>query len=104
MAIQECEEPDKLRSIIDSEYEILCIGDNKNKGLSVISKKSLKAKILPIEHGNVRYILPVEMNNSLKIIAFWAMDDKKDWMQRYISQVWVGLNVNNFLLGNMEIG
>jgi len=92
MAIQECEEPERFQNIIDGQYEILWIGDNKNKGLSVFSNKSLQIKPLPIKHGNVRYMLPVEMNNGLKIIAFWAMDDKNDWIQRYIGQVWAGLS------------
>ena len=37
-------------------------------------------------------MLPVELDNGFKIIAFWAMNDKKDLMQRYIGQVWMGLN------------
>jgi hypothetical protein len=37
-------------------------------------------------------MLLVELDNGFKIIAFWAMNDKKDLMQRYIGQVWMGLN------------
>ena len=92
IVIQECEEPDRLRSVINSRYEILWIGDNKIKGLSVMSKGCLEIKPLLLEHRNIRYMLPVETNNGLKVIAFWAMDDKKDYLQRYIAQVWLGLN------------
>lgn len=92
MVIQECEEPGKLRSTLGSQYEILWVGDNNNKGLSVISKSHIKAKQLTVRQGNVRYMLPVELDNGFKIIAFWAMNDKKDLMQRYIGQVWMGLN------------
>ncbi|NLY75525.1 MAG: endonuclease/exonuclease/phosphatase family protein [Firmicutes bacterium] len=92
MVIQECEAPDKLGSTIGSQYEILWIGDNSNKGLAVISKNHIKAKQLMVQQENVRYMLPVELDNGFKIIAFWAMNDEKDLMQRYIGQVWIGLN------------
>lgn len=92
IVIQECEEPNKLRSTIGSQYEILWIGDNNNKGLSIIYKNHIKVKQLMIRQGSVRYMLPVELRNGFKIIAFWAMNDKKDLMQRYIGQVWMGLN------------
>ena len=92
MVIQECEAPNKLRSIIDNQYEILWIGDNLNKGLSIITKNHIKVKQLTVEQESVRYMLPVKLDNGFKIIAFWAMNDKKDLMQRYIGQVWMGLN------------
>lgn len=92
IVVQECEEPDRLRSEINSHYEIFWVGDNKNKGLSIISKRNLEIKPLLIEHTNIRYMLPVETNNGLKVIAFWAMDDKRNYLQRYIGQVWLGLN------------
>lgn len=92
MVIQECEELGKLRNTIGSQYEILWVGDNTNKGLSIIYKNHIKAKQLAVCQGNVRYMLPVEFDNGFKIIAFWAMNDKKDLMQRYIGQVWMGLN------------
>lgn len=78
MVIQECEEPNKLRSTIGNKYEILWIGDNNNKGLSIISKNHIKVKQLTVRQESVRYMLPVELGNGYKIIAFWAMNDKKD--------------------------
>jgi exodeoxyribonuclease-3 len=92
MIIQECEEPDMLRRMIDNQYEILWMGDNKYRGFSIVFKNSLKVKPLPIEPGGVRYMFPVEMDSGFKIIAFWAMNNQVDRMQRYIGQVWVGLN------------
>lgn len=91
MVIQECEGPDKLRNTIGSQYEILWIGDNNNKGLAVISKNHIKVKQLMVRQESVRYMLPVELDNGFKIIAFWSMNDEKDLMQRYIGQVWIGL-------------
>jgi exodeoxyribonuclease III len=92
MIIQECEEPGRLREMIDKQYEILWGGGNKNRGLAIIAKESLKLKLLSIEPGRVRYVLPVEAKNGLKIVAFWATGDLEDRKQRYIGQVWVGLN------------
>ena len=43
MVIQECEELGKLRNTIGSQYEILWVGDNTNKGLSIIYKNHIKA-------------------------------------------------------------
>lgn len=92
MVIQECEEPNKLQFVTDGQFAIEWVGDNRNKGLAILSKNNLKIQQLILAHRNVRYMLPVEVDNIYKIIAFWAMNDKKDWKQRYIGQVWVGLN------------
>lgn len=92
MIIQECEEPDKLHSMIEDRYNVLWIGENKNMGLSIISKDYLKIKKLSIDDGRVSYMLLIQISDTFKIAAFWAMNDKVDSMQRYIGQVWVGLN------------
>lgn len=92
MIIQECEEPDKLHNMINDGYNVLWIGDNKSMGLSIISKDYLKIKKLSIDDGKIKYMVLIQVNNTFKIAAFWAMNDNKDFMKRYIGQVWIGLN------------
>lgn len=91
MTIQECESPERLNSNLNDEYEALWVGDNVNKGLCVFVKRDIKVELLPVELEAVKYILPLRVNNKFNIIAFWAMNDCQNPMQRYISQVWVGL-------------
>jgi exodeoxyribonuclease-3 len=92
MVIQECEEPGKFSNLLDSHYNILWTGENKNKGLAIFSKKNLQIESLPVDCSNIRYMLSIKLASGHKIIAFWAMDDKQNRLQRYIGQVWTGLN------------
>lgn len=91
MVIQECEEINKLQDVISSGYNVLRIGDDKNKGLSIVSKDHLEIKQLSVDDGKICYMLLIQVN-TFKIAAFWAMNDKNDVKQRYIGQVWMGLN------------
>lgn len=92
MVIQECEEINKLQGVINNEYNVLRIGDDKNKGLSILYKDHLEIERLSVDDSKVKYMFLIEVNNSFKIAAFWAMGDKDDVKQRYIGQVWTGLN------------
>lgn len=92
MVIQECEEPDKLISLLDEGYDILWIGDDENKGLSIITKNYLKTKRISLDDETIYYMLLIQVIGKFKISAFWGTDVGKDPGKRFIGQVWAGLN------------
>lgn len=84
--IQECEQSDKLKDLKE-EYNILWLGDNKNKGISVLIKKQYDFETINIDDGTIRYVLGVRVGK-LNVINIWAMNDENDIKQRYVGQVW----------------
>ncbi|MGL4731544.1 MAG: endonuclease/exonuclease/phosphatase family protein [Clostridium sp.] len=84
--IQECEHGDKLNNL-QEKYNILWLGDNKNKGIAVLIKKQYNFETINVDIETIRYVLGVKVGD-LKVINIWAMNDKNDIKQRYIGQVW----------------
>lgn len=101
MLIQECEESSKFECV-NQDFNILWIGDNKNKGLAVFARKKLKLEKIYVNVGEVKYLLAVKVDN-VKILNFWAMDDKRDRQQRYIAQVWQGLKACKEMIDDYTI-
>lgn len=97
--IQECENPELISN---SEYKEFAsnhvwIGDNKNKGLGVFAKSSIKINNLnwssTYQDHTVKYFLPILINNSQKLVAVWAHHNNSPTFG-YIGQVWKYFQVN----------
>lgn len=97
--IQECENPEetKQQNYKDWSSNHLWIGDNKNKGLGIFAKKSIR--ILPLDWTDkfkdhrVKYFLPCKVNNDFDLLGVWTHKNKSPNFG-YIGQLWKYLQVN----------
>ncbi|WP_026068999.1 endonuclease/exonuclease/phosphatase family protein [Methanomassiliicoccus luminyensis] len=101
MLIQECEKPERLTQLTDS-YNSIWVGDNKNKGLATFIKKQYEFEEMKLHTERVRHVLGIKVGG-IKIINFWAMNDREDVQNRYVAQVWRGLRLNQEVLGDNTI-
>jgi exodeoxyribonuclease III len=93
LIVPECEHPENFK---DSFYsDVLWIGKNNKKGLSVFSFNDYKISLHKMYCEDFKYILPIEVtkNNEkiMNLIAVWAQDDDNP-KKRYIGNVWCALN------------
>ena len=111
--IQECENPeisnnDKYREFSRNS---IWIGNNKNKGLGIFAKDSIKIEKLnwsnTYQDHEVNYFLPILINDSIKLIGVWAHKNNSPTFG-YIGQVWKYLESNKnkiestFLIGDFN--
>lgn len=107
--IQECENPELANHKEYSEWanNHLWIGDNKNKGLGIFAKNSIKLDRLnwsndfsehPIQTHNVKYFLPCLVNNSFQLLGVWTHKNNSPNFG-YMGQFWKYLQNN---LGKMN--
>jgi len=105
LIISECEESLTSNSSLLDSYPNNCwIGDNKSKGLGIFMKSHLNFELFEEYNGSFKYILPLKIKDLPNLILFgiWAMDDKKDKRNGYISQVGSALNYYRELLKDKE--
>lgn len=97
--IQECENPAESK---DLEYKnwaknYLWIGDSKNKGLGVFTKKEIIIKPLDwtnnFKDHSVKHFLPCFINNDFQLLAVWTHQNNSPNFG-YIGQFWKYLQVN----------
>ena len=104
----ECEHPENFKDTFYSD--VVWIGDNTKKGLSVFSFNNIKLSLHKSYCKEFKYILPIEVieNNKkvMNLIAVWAQNDQEDPKRRYIGNVWCSLNyykdllvINLYLIG-----
>lgn len=97
---QECEHPSNYSDTFYSD--VLWIGENKKKGLGVISFNNIKMSLHKSYCKDYKYVLPVEVNINnhkvMNLIAVWAQNDKEKLKKRYIGNVWCALNYYKDLL------
>lgn len=92
--VPECEHPENFK---DAFYtDVVWIGNNNNKGLSVFSFNNIKMSLHKSYREEFKYILPIEViinnNKIMNLIAVWAQNDGEDPKRRYIGNVWCALN------------
>lgn len=97
--VQECENPlktssDKYKSFASNH---LWIGDNKNKGVGIFARSSIRLEMLPwsnaFEDHSVKYFLPCRVNDSFDLIGVWTHRNNSPNFG-YIGQFWKYLKVN----------
>lgn len=94
LIIQECEDPAQSTA----EYknwagEYLWIGDNKNKGLGVFSRKGQKLEKLNWDSGRLQLFLPFKFNDKATILAIWTKQAGSKHFG-YIGQLWKYLQLH----------
>lgn len=111
--IQESENLDKIKEEDLINYpNRIWHGDNKNKGILIISKENYDIEILDIHNPEFRYILPITVNNEktrFNLFAIWAQNNIPEPSKQYIAQVWLALqeyknllNENCILIGDFN--
>ena len=108
LVIQECEHKQILEKALDLEAynDIIWIGNNKNKGLGVISFNDYYLEQLDVYNEAYKYVLPLKLSkerNSINVLAIWAMPHEKDRKKDYVGQVWGAINYYKHLFDGPTI-
>lgn len=108
LVIPESEHPDKLDfdSITEKPNSLHWHGDNSHKGIGIYSFADYKFELLPSFNPEFRYILPFLVTGKgrkFNMFAIWAMDNKENYNQRYIGQIWLAIKHYSELLTNSTI-
>jgi len=108
--IQEAEHDEKLeQALSDYNYnDIFWIGDNKHKGVAVITRNQYKIKLISKYSTDFKYIIPLKLedNNSaieINLFVIWAMPNKEHRSKSYVGQVWGAINYYEPLLRSESI-
>lgn len=103
LIIQECENPE-TKGEWDEFSDWQWVGDNDHKGLGVFCRTGLRVDSTPSQDSKSRYALPVHISGRIDILGIWAMNDKDNPRQRYISQVYTALqDYREFLSSNSVV-
>lgn len=106
--VQECENPTLTNS---PEYKKwsknhLWLGDNKNKGIGIFAKQSIKLDRLPwtneYKDHTVKHFLPCRVNSNFDLLAVWTHKNNSPNFG-YIGQFWKYLQVNSNKFENIII-
>ena len=94
LIVPECEHPENFKETFYSD--VVWIGNNNKKGLSVFSFNNIKISIHKSYCEEFKYILPIEViindEKIMNLIAVWTQYNKEDLKKRYIGNVWCALN------------
>lgn len=97
--IQEAEHKEKLeQALIDFSYtDIFWLGDNRHKGVAVITRNQYTIKLCSTYNADFKYIIPLtlEHKNSdkeINLFVIWAMPNKEHRSKSYVGQVWGAIN------------
>ncbi|MDP1666490.1 MAG: endonuclease/exonuclease/phosphatase family protein [Methylobacter sp.] len=94
LIIQECEDPDRSTP----EYKkwadnFLWIGENKNKGIGIFSRKAISIKALNWNPEGLQSFLPCIVNDSFILVAVWTKQANSPTF-KYIGQLWKYLQLH----------
>jgi exonuclease III len=101
MVISECEEFSKFKDEDINEYpNRYWVGTNKSKGIGILAKKEYDLQINEKYSDNFKYVVPIMVKGKYDFILFaiWAMNDRENVRNRYISQVGAALKYYEDLL------
>lgn len=111
--VQECENKEKIiNDLTDLSYDqFLWFGENKNKGIGLISFNKYSIKLNPKYNPDFQYVIPFQCHISKKkvnLFAIWAMPHKIR-ARSYVGQVWHAiqyyeseLNETSILIGDFN--
>ena len=106
LIVPECENEKRLQfgKLTPVPNDFLWFGDNENKGLGVFSYSDYKFTMINYS-SKFKYVIPIDVkgDNNFTLFAVWAMDNKDKWSERYIAQVWLGINHFSDLLNDSSL-
>ncbi|RRJ92000.1 endonuclease/exonuclease/phosphatase family protein [Paenimyroides tangerinum] len=103
LVIQECENPLLVKDVeyLNFSNNYVWIGDNKNKGIGIFAKSNIKLERLDLpttyNKYDVKYFLPVIINDSQILIGVWAHKNNSPTFE-YIGQVWKYFQINSEII------
>ena len=95
LIVPECENENRLQfgSLTPIPNDFMWFGDNENKGIGIFSYSDYKLNLIEFT-TRFKYIIPFEIKGetNFNLFTVWAMDNKVNRDERYIAQVWLGIN------------
>jgi exonuclease III len=95
LVIQECEHKDKIiaKEGFPEFTDFIWVGDNKNKGVGVISFNNYNIKLSKKYDPKFKYIIPIHVTGDItsQLFAIWAMPSKLSKRDSYVGQIWNAL-------------
>ena len=104
MVIQECEDPESSNDKNYREWakNFIWTGDNKDKGLGIFCKESVKISDNNWETNNLKYFISANINGDFNIIGLWNHHANSPTFG-YIGQFWKYLQINKSLMSKALI-
>ena len=104
MVIQECEDPESSNNKNYREWakNFIWTGDNKDKGLGIFCKESVKISNNNWETNNLKYFISANINGDFNIIGLWNHHANSPTFG-YIGQFWKYLQINKSLMSKALI-
>lgn len=94
MIIQECEKPNLVKypdEFIHIMPNFIWVGDNKNKGLGIISKYKLKNNLW--DNGGNKYFISCKVDDKFDLLGVWCHHANSPTFG-YIGQLWKYIQIN----------
>ena len=104
IVIQECEDPKRSNDKNYKEWSknFIWTGDNKNKGLGIFCKESIKITGNNWETNDLKYFISATINDEFNLIGLWNHHANSPTFG-YIGQFWKYLQINKPLLSKSII-
>ena len=102
--ICECEDPNNTESKKYKEFASnhYWIGDNKNKGLGIFAKDNIKLEPIPDNNQDLRYFIPLRVNDTFNLLGVWAMPDYVEMIHDYYNANRELFNENLVMCGDFN--
>jgi exonuclease III len=102
--VQECEDPARSTH---GEYRqwasnYLWVGANKNSGIGVFCRSSIRLEMLHLDAGRLELFLPCRINDNACLLAVWTKQANSPTFQ-YIGQLWKFLELHKQTLAKSPL-
>ena len=106
LIITECESEAKLKfgNLTPIPNDFMWFGDNEHKGIGIFSYSDFRLDLVEYQ-TSFKYVIPFKIlgKQQFNLFTIWAMDSKINWYERYIAQVWLGIQYFSTLLNDNTI-
>jgi hypothetical protein len=93
--VQECEDPAQCKSDAYREWagNYLWVGKNKNRGMGIFARPSIRLESAPLESHGFELFLPCTLNGNVLLVAVWTQRSES-YDYRYIGQLWKYIQIH----------
>ena len=75
---------------------------NKNKGLGIFAKDNIKLEPIPDNNQDLRYFIPLRVNDTFNLLGVWAMPDYVEMIHDYYNANRELFNENLVMCGDFN--